>query len=113
MQIRIGLTLATAALFGGILVTVPALAQSAPQQSLLVLSKHDHTLSIVDPATLKVIAHAPVGVDPHEVIASSDGKVAYVSCYPGHQIAEIDLATWKVLKLIDAGNRADGLAWAK
>ena len=53
-------------------------AAAQPAQSLLVLSKHDHALSIVDPATFKVIAHAPVGPDPHEVIASEDGKTAYV-----------------------------------
>jgi DNA-binding beta-propeller fold protein YncE len=33
-------------------------------------------LHVVDPATLRVIARAPVGPDPHEVIASSDGKTA-------------------------------------
>jgi len=48
-------------------------AQATPAQSLLVLSKHDHALVIVDPATLKVVARAPVGPDPHEVFASSDG----------------------------------------
>jgi YVTN family beta-propeller protein len=51
----------------------------APKESLLVLSKKDHTLAIVDPATLKVVAKMPVGDDPHEVIASADGKTAYVS----------------------------------
>ena len=45
--------------------------------SLLVLSKGDLTLSIVDPSTLKVIAHMPSGPDPHEVVASADGKTAF------------------------------------
>src|SRR6478736_1965908 len=58
-------------------------AQSTPQKSLLALSKADHTLAIVDPATFKVIARIPVGSDPHEVIASSDGKTAYVTIYGG------------------------------
>src|SRR5271166_1819548 len=58
-------------------------SQSTPAQSLLVLSKRDHTLAIVDPATLKVVARAPVGPDPHEVSASADGKTAYVSIYGG------------------------------
>ena len=56
-------------------------AQSTTAGSLLVLSKHDHTLSIVDPASLKVVAKMPVGNDPHEVIASTDGTTAYVSNY--------------------------------
>lgn len=49
---------------------------------------------MVDGASLKVLATAPVGKDPHEVIASSDGKTAYVSNYGGgrdHTLAVIDL----------------------
>jgi YVTN family beta-propeller protein len=56
---------------------------STPHKSLLALSKRNHTLTVVDPATLQVIARAPVGPDPHEVIASSDGKTANVSIYGG------------------------------
>ena len=56
---------------------------AAPPETLLVLSKGEHTLAIVDPSSLKVIAKAPVGEDPHEVIASTDGKFAYVSNYGG------------------------------
>ncbi len=59
--------------------TVPA--QVTPATSLLALSKQDHTLSIVDPVSLKIEATVPVGEDPHEVIASADGKTAYVSNY--------------------------------
>lgn len=76
----------------------------AQQQSLLALSKNDHTLAIVDPATLKVIARIPVGTDPHEVIASEDGKTAYVSIYGGgslHEINVIDLVAKKPLYNID------------
>jgi YVTN family beta-propeller protein len=83
--------------------------QAKPKESLLVLSKHDHTLAIVDPETLKVVAKAPVGDDPHEVIASTDGKAAYVSNYGGggagalHTLAVIDLVGQKALAPIDLG----------
>lgn len=91
-------------------------AQSTPQRSLLALSKHDHTLAIVDPTTLQVIARAPVGPDPHEVIASDDGKTAYVSIYGGgryHEISVIDLIAQKALPSIDteALNGPHGLAY--
>lgn len=72
---------------------------------LLALSKNDHTLSIVDPSTLKVIAKMPVGTDPHEVIASEDGKTAYVSIYGGgslHEIDVLDLVNHKALTPIDS-----------
>jgi YVTN family beta-propeller protein len=76
------------------------------QASLLILSKQDHTLAIVDPASLKVLGKAPVGNDPHEVIASTDGKTAYVSNYGGgefHTLAVIDLVTMKARPSIDLG----------
>ena len=79
-------------------------AQSTPKRVLLALSKADHTLAIVDPGTLKIIARVPVGEDPHEVIASTDGKTAYVSIYGGgsfHEINMIDLVSQKPLRTID------------
>ncbi|HUX43428.1 MAG TPA: YncE family protein [Terracidiphilus sp.] len=81
-------------------------AQSAPRASLLVLSKTDHTLAIVDPVTLQPIARIPVGPDPHEVIASADGRTAYVSNYgfgAYHTLAQIDLVHHKQLPFIDLG----------
>jgi YVTN family beta-propeller protein len=81
-------------------------SQSTPTTALLALSKHDHTLAIVDPATLKVVAKVPVGNDPHEVIASGDGKTAYVSNYGGgafNTLAVVDLAAQKALPAIDLG----------
>ncbi|HET7116864.1 MAG TPA: YncE family protein, partial [Hanamia sp.] len=84
--------------------TIGCNAQSKTRSSLLALSKADHTLAIVDPVTLKVLARVSVGVDPHEVIASSDGKTAYVSIYGGgslHTLNVIDLVAKKPLFNID------------
>jgi DNA-binding beta-propeller fold protein YncE len=81
-------------------------AQATPNPALLVLSKQGHTLAIVDPASLQAVAHVPVGNDPHEVIASSDGKTAYVSNYgfgAFHTLAVIDLIAQKPLPTIDLG----------
>ena len=79
-------------------------AQFTPKRSLLALSKANHTLAIVDPATLKIIAKVPVGVDPHEVVASSDGRTAYVCIFGGgslHELNVIDLVAQKPLPNID------------
>jgi len=91
-------------------------AQSTPQRSLLALSKRNRSLAIVDPATLQVIARAPVGPDPHEVIASSDGRTAYVSIYGGgryHELSVVDLIAQNALSNIDTGalNGPHGLAF--
>jgi len=79
-------------------------AQPTPPRSLLALSKTDHVLAIIDPVTLKIIARVPVGSDPHEVIASSDGKTAWVTIYGGgslHELNVIDLIAQKPLPNID------------
>lgn len=94
----------------------PVAAQRTPRRALLALSKHDHTLAIVDPATLKIIAREPVGPDPHEVVASANGRVAYVSIYGGgryHALSVIDLVAQKSLPDIDTGalNGPHGLAF--
>ena len=108
---------AVAASFGILISAVsPVCAQVTPQRALLALSKRDHTLAIVDPATLQIIARAPVGPDPHEVIASADGKTAYVSIYGGgryHALSVIDLVAQKALPDIDTGvlNGPHGLAF--
>lgn len=81
-------------------------AQSTPSNALLVLAKRDSILLIVDPSTLKVVARVPVGPDPHEVIASSDGKLAYVTNYGGgayNTLAVVDLIAQKALPAIDLG----------
>jgi YVTN family beta-propeller protein len=81
-------------------------AESTPRETLLVLSKGEHTLAIIDPSNLKVVARVPVGEDPHEVIASSDGKFAYVSNYGSgayNTLAVIDLMGHKALPSIDLG----------
>jgi YVTN family beta-propeller protein len=98
MTSRIGPILVAASLL--------ASAQTTPTEALLVLSKTDTTLSIVDPVNLKVIARMPSGPDPHEVVASTDGKFAYISNYGGgryNTITVVDLMAQKTLAAVDLG----------
>ncbi len=91
-------------LVGGLLASSLLVAQSSSESSLLVLSKRGHTLAIVNPSSLKVLAKVPVGDDPHEVIASTDGRTAYVSNYGGgslHTLAVVDLVGQKAMPAID------------
>jgi len=79
---------------------------AAGDQRLLILSKNEQQLSIVDPAMLKIIGKVPTGPDPHEVVASSDGTRAYVSNYGGgayNTLTVIDLLNQKSLGTIDLG----------
>jgi YVTN family beta-propeller protein len=73
---------------------------------LLVLSKSGETLSVVDPATLKVVSRVPAGKNPHEVVASADGSTAYISNYgygAYNTISRVDLRSARALPPVDLG----------
>jgi YVTN family beta-propeller protein len=83
-------------------------AAGSDQGSLLVLNKSESTLAIIDPATLKVLARVPTGEAPHELIASADGRLAFVCNYGtverlGNTISVIDIASRKEIKRVDTG----------
>jgi YVTN family beta-propeller protein len=91
-----------AVLFGTSLIQ----AADTPANALLILAKRDNTLLIVDPSSLQVIARVPAGNDPHEVIASTDGKTAYISNYgfgAYNTLAVVDLLAQKALPSVDLG----------
>jgi YVTN family beta-propeller protein len=76
------------------------------QPRLLILSKNDQLMSIVDPTNLKIIAQVPTGPDPHEIVASDDGTRAYISNYGGgayNTLTVVDLVNQKSLGTIDLG----------
>src|SRR5258708_5765491 len=80
----------------------------APSPMLLVLAKSDNTVALVDPATLQVLARVSAGPDPHEIIASADGKLAFISNYGGpdsalNTISVVDLVARKALSPISLG----------
>lgn len=90
------------------LATALLTAAATPSPALIVLNKEDATLAIVDPASGKVVARVPTGAGPHEVAASSDGKLALVGNYgtgpaPGTTLSLIDLVAQKELHRVDLG----------
>jgi YVTN family beta-propeller protein len=83
-------------------------AQARAASYLLVLNKAENTLAIVDPQDYKVLAKIPTGEGPHEVIASADGKLAFVANYGtqqtlGSSLSVIDLVARKELRRVDLG----------
>jgi YVTN family beta-propeller protein len=91
-----------------LLFTANCAEAQTPSPALLILEKADSKLAIVDPASLKIVGRLAAGPDPHEVIASPDGKLAYITNYGGgrspfHTISVVDVAAQKVLPPIDLG----------
>jgi YVTN family beta-propeller protein len=103
-----------------VLVTLGAMAGALdvhgadPGGLLLVANKGDHTLGIIDPGAGKMVATVKQsGVTGHEVVASPDGKTAYVPIYgdsgvgrpgsDGRTMDVIDLAGRRRVATIDFG----------
>ena len=81
---------------------------AAAADLLLAINKGDNTLAIVDATTLRVLGTAATGPDPHEVVASSDGKLAYITNYNAgngfaNSLSVVDLVARKALPPIDLG----------
>jgi DNA-binding beta-propeller fold protein YncE len=80
---------------------------------LLVALPTSNQIAVVDLKTMKVTRTVDTPGEATEILMSLDGKEAFASCGKTHQVAVIDLAQWKTQRLIEAGNGADGLAWAR
>ena len=70
-------------------------------------------VAVVDLSSMSVVRSVVVPKAPQEILVRPDNQVAYVSCDASRKVAAINLQTWNVDQLIDAGHAADGLAWAK
>jgi len=111
-------------LFGlaaGALLVMSVFAQAQSQKSspvknglLLVCNKGEHTLAIIDPASGEPLAVVEEdGVTGHEVVASADGKLAFVPIYgnsgvgragtDGEIIRVIDLEKHAIVGTVDFG----------
>jgi DNA-binding beta-propeller fold protein YncE len=93
------------------------IAQSTHSQQprLLVAQKGEQSLAIVDPIAGSIIASVPEGgTTGHEVIASPDGRFAYVPIYgnsgvgkpgtDGSSLVVIDIAAQKIVGNVDFGH---------
>jgi YVTN family beta-propeller protein len=98
-----------------LLISLALPAALAQQDRLLVAQKGTRSLAIVDPVAGTVITSVQEGgVTGHEVIASSDGRLAYVPIYgnsgvgkpgtDGRNMVVIDIAAQKVVADVDFGH---------
>jgi DNA-binding beta-propeller fold protein YncE len=94
------------------------LCVTAAADTLLVVRKTDNALDFMDPGSGLRLASVPLGLAPHEVSVSPDGRRAVVSNYgtgerPGSTLSVIDLVQPAELKRIELGShtRPHGVAW--
>jgi YVTN family beta-propeller protein len=98
----------------GLIIASTQTANAAAAGFLLVANKGDQTLGLIDPDAGRMIATIPEeGVTGHEVVASPDGKRAFVPIYgssgvgkpgtDGQLVRVIDLAKRQVVGTVDLG----------
>ena len=95
------------------------IASSATAQAgtLVVLNKGAATASFVDLASGEMLGSVPVGVGPHEVVVSGDGRWAVAANYGqrtgGNTLSIIDIAGRSVVRTVDLGSytRPHGIAF--
>ena len=89
--------------------------RAASRGVLLVANKGDQALGIIDPDSGKQVATVPEGgTTGHEVIASPDGRLAYIPIYgnsgvgkpgtDGNNLVVVDIASRKVVGNVDFGH---------
>jgi YVTN family beta-propeller protein len=82
----------------------------APRPALVVVSKGENALVIVDVGSMKAVGKVAVGTMPHEVAVSADGKIALVTNYGPHQdgtsLSVIDLDALREIHRVDLTNLA-------
>ena len=89
----------------------------AGAQALLVANQGDATLSVIDPLSgrrIAVVEEKTPGVHGHEVVASADGKTAYLPIYgrtgvgkpgvDGHEMLVIDVPSHAVVGRVEFGH---------
>jgi len=78
---------------------------------LLVTAEGLKELFIVDPKARRVVTRIPTAQETsHMVVASADGKRAYVANIGSGSVTVVDLSAGKVVKSIPTGEGAEGIA---
>lgn len=100
-----------------LLLVLPAALHAQRRGTLIVTNKSSSTASLISLATGQVVAELPTGNGPHEVAASTDGRVAVVTDYGaqvgGSTLTIIDVPGRRVARTVDLGGytRPHGVAF--
>ena len=80
------------------------LSSSLWAQSLAYVSnERDHTISVIDMATLEVVDTFPVGQRPRGILLSPDESLLYVCASDDDAVQVVDLATRRVIDTLPSG----------
>jgi len=93
-----------------------ALAYTAGDRGLLVVTQGDDTLHEIDPATHDVIHTVTVGVEPHAVAVAPGGThgagIALVANFGSDTVTPVDLGSWRAGRPVAVGSEPVAIAVA-
>jgi hypothetical protein len=93
-----------------------ALAYTAGDAGLLVVTRGDDTLHEIDPATHDVVQNVRVGVEPDAVAVAPGGShgkgIALVANFDSNTVTPVDLGTWRAGSPIPVGRQPVAIAVA-
>lgn len=75
-------------------------AASARPETILIADKDGDALLFFDTASGSVVRSVPVGGNPHEVVATADGRLAFTANSRSNTVSVVDLADGKEIKRI-------------
>ena len=70
---------------------------------LYVANSKGDDVTVIDVASLKVVAGIKVGANPHGLVASPDGRTLYVSVEGTDELVSVNTATLEVMKRVSVG----------
>jgi YVTN family beta-propeller protein len=70
-------------------------------------------VTVIDPATMKVIASIKVGDNPHGIIASPDRRTLYISVEGTDELVSVDVATNKITSRVKVGRAPNEVSITK
>ena len=97
------------------LVSLTSLARTTPQTGQSTVHAHATTtrvyvtnskgddVTVIDPATMKVVGSIKTGANPHGVIASPDRRTLYISVEGTDELIAVDIATHEVKWRVKVG----------
>src|SRR5437867_1252955 len=103
MHRRVGARWPVLLLLVATMASAVASAQAPDQPTegrLLVVNRHDNTLMIFDVPSYTLQATIPVGKEPHEVVATPDGRKAYVTNARDKTVSVVDLGRARVVRTL-------------
>lgn len=71
---------------------------AARPETVLIADKDGDALLVFDTAVGRVVQTVPVGGNPHEVVATADGRLAFTANSRSNTVSVVDLREWKEIK---------------